>query len=187
MNFSIFDLYQGGYCQSQSFPHVSGPHPHIRASRQESPDSMKWEDEETGRTGQERGNNETREVAEVRPSPAVSRAVLLAADWEDLRSLSRDSTSSKSKRPSEVHSYSENKHYWDCLNSRKEQSTNGKKALLQKAVSEFTLNQRLPIAVKSKLPKLEARALLARPTTLATAQLKPFPLIRIKTRFRKTV
>lgn len=126
MNFSIFDLYQSECCETQTLLHIPCVHSHQRASKQESPDSMKWEDEEETAREEATTKENCREgtvlpIIELeRPSLAVSYWVTFSADVSLQKPSLQQAYRIKSKRLSEVHSYTENKKYWDWMRSRAE-------------------------------------------------------------------
>lgn len=148
MSFSIFDLYQSPSESPQPSQSLKNVHFRFRETKNETPDSMRWEeDEEPGQraspcAGLERrkGERPSREEssldsfwcpAQPRLEESFAPAIHLeAANDPQLPMMRRksiygtfDDVSKESRHWGnivETHSYTENKKYWDWLNSRNE-------------------------------------------------------------------
>ena len=243
MNFSIFDLYQSEYIQPLPSLHLSCSFSHLKPNREETPDSMKWENE--SETGESKKEAEESGLAGKKRWKKGTKARLrysllaLSKPVQAIPVLQPEPSESpiKSKRLEEIHSYAENKKYWDWMNSRNRSQLgpcppSSKKPRsqciphyptssqiscsldpsfksqpkptsrfsihlqLQKAVSEFQLPaagvKRLPLKISESEVSLEIpqkTLLLPRRTAKigVRQQTLPFPLLKIKARYRKTV
>lgn len=246
MNFSIFDLYQSECNQPLPSLRLSCSFSRFKPDREETPDSMKWENEsETGeckKGAEESGlagkkSREKGTKTRIRPRNSYSLAL---KPVQAIPSVQPESSKRpiKSKRLEETHSYAENKKYWDWMNSRncsrlgpcapsskkpqslciphhpnhtaiqisssldpsfksqpKPMSRLSLHPQLQKAASEFQfpaagVKKLIPPQIQETDISLETpqKTLLPRRMTKMgiTQQMLPFPLLKIKPRYRKT-